>query len=801
MSAGRFGPGPRPRSLRGAEERFRLTFERAAVGIAHVATRWRFMEVNQRLCDIVGWSREELLARTFPDITHPDDRAVSEDLSNRLLSGELPAFELEKRYVRKDGSIVWANLSVSLVRDPDGRPSHFVAIVEDISRRKAAEEELARRAAETALVSERVRELASSLELPAILRSALRSAMELTGVEGGRVCFADGERFEEGDVPPVAEPSRPPSLPGACGCGGLVRAGGEPRVLAGGALARGEGEGASGFAFHALFPLAARGIPLGALCVFSRRAIRAAPGRIELVRDLCGPLGLAIENARLYRAERSAREQAEGARQQLSSVFERVTDSFVALDRDWRYVYVNAKAGELLGRAPADLLGKHIWTEFPEGIGQPFHLAYERAMREQRPIRMEDYYAPWDRWFENIIYPSPEGLSIYFHEVSDRKRAEEALRRSERALAEAQRVAKLGSFALDFTTGKTTYSEEMCRLLGIDPAAGSPEGEPRLEGLVHPDDGPRVVEAIAGVREGEAVVVEARAHPERGERYFQGRFEPVRGADGAVTGIVGTLQDVTERVVAEHEIRALNESLEARVAERTRALQAANQELEAFSYSVSHDLRAPLRAVDGFTRILVEEHAGQLDAEGLRIGNVVRQSTQRMAQLIDDLLTLARLGRADVHRQPVDMAALARSVFQELVLPAERTRVDFRVGALPEAIGDGNLLRQVLANLIGNAVKFSRRRARAVVEVGGEARGGEIAYWVRDEGAGFDMRYAGKLFGVFQRLHGQREYEGSGVGLAIVRRIVERHGGRVFAEGAPERGATVGFTLPAGRPP
>ncbi len=801
MNAERRDPGSRPGSLRGDEARFRLTFERAAVGIAHVATRWRFMEVNQRLCDIVGWSRDELLARTFPDITHPDDRAASLDLSDRLLAGEIPAFELEKRYVRKDGSTVWANLNVSLVRDRDGRPSHFVAIVEDISRRKEAEEELARRAAETALVSERVRELATSLELSVILRGALRSAMELMEVEGGRVCLADGERFEEGDAPPVAEPSAKAPPPGACGCGDLVRAGGEPRVLASGPRPGGEVGGAPAFVFHALFPLEVRGDPIGALCVFSRTALRAAPRRIELVRDLCGPLALAIENARLFRAERAAREQAEGTRTQLTRVFERVTDAFVALDREWRYVYVNPRAGELLGRAPGELLGKHIWTEFPDGVGQPFHLAYERALREQRPVRMEDHYAPWDRWFENVIYPSPDGLSIYFHDVSDRRRAEEALRRSEAALAEAQRVAKVGSFSRDLATGKTTYSAEMRRLLGFDSAGMPPEGEARLEALVHPDDGARVAEAMRRVEAGEGVVFEARGRPEGGERYLQGRFEPVRGAEGTITGLVGTLQDVTERVLAENEIRALAESLEARVAERTRELRAVNQELEAFSYSVSHDLRAPLRAIDGFTRILVEEHGERLDEEGRRLGNVVRRNTQRMAQLIEDLLALARLGRADVRRQPVDMADLARSVFQEILPREERARVDFRVGDLPEASGDPSLLRQVLANLIANAVKFSSRKPTAVVEVGGEAREGENAYWVRDEGAGFDMRYAGKLFGVFQRLHGNREYEGSGVGLAIVQRIVQRHGGRVFAEGAPDRGATVGFTLPAGRPP
>jgi light-regulated signal transduction histidine kinase (bacteriophytochrome) len=267
---------------------------------------------------------------------------------------------------------------------------------------------------------------------------------------------------------------------------------------------------------------------------------------------------------------------------------------------------------------------------------------------------------------------------------------------------------------------------------------------------------------------------------------------PLRNAQGETIGIFGISHDITERKQAEQAIWQLNTDLENQAVQ----LQAANKELESFSYSVSHDLRAPLRAIDGYTRILVEDYEAKLDEEGKRICSVISTEARRMGQLIDDLLAFSRLGRKEMYSSTIDMRGQVVSVLNELARESERARIDFQIGRLPDVKGDSSLMRQVWANLLANAIKFTSKKELAVIEVGSKAGKAEIVYYVRDSGAGFDMEYANKLFGVFQRLHGESEFEGTGVGLAIVQRIVSRHGGRVWAEGEVNKGATFYFALP-----
>jgi light-regulated signal transduction histidine kinase (bacteriophytochrome) len=263
-------------------------------------------------------------------------------------------------------------------------------------------------------------------------------------------------------------------------------------------------------------------------------------------------------------------------------------------------------------------------------------------------------------------------------------------------------------------------------------------------------------------------------------------------ADGTLLAVV---RDITERKRAQDEIHQLNVGLEQRVTDRTVQLQDANKELEAFSYSVSHDLRAPLRAVDGFSLAVLEDYGPQLPEACRQDLLTIRKAAQKMGELIDDLLTFSRLSRLDLTKHEVDTGAMVRGVLNELGFQRHGERVEVRIADLPPCQAGPALLKQVWINLLSNALKYSGKREKALVEIGCTIEQGRDTYFVRDNGTGFNMKYANKLFGVFQRLHRTEDYEGTGVGLAIVQRIVRRHGGRVWAESVEGRGATFFFTL------
>jgi PAS domain S-box-containing protein len=307
--------------------------------------------------------------------------------------------------------------------------------------------------------------------------------------------------------------------------------------------------------------------------------------------------------------------------------------------------------------------------------------------------------------------------------------------------------------------------------------------------------------------------------------YHSGVSLPLKDAGGATFGVLGIFSDrpnaftpeevrlleelagdmafgITvlrtriERNQAEAEILRLNQELEQRVADRTTQLEAANKELEAFSYSVSHDLRTPLRAIDGFSHILLEDYTDKLDDEGKRLLNVVRDNTSRMGQLIDDILKFSRTGRLELTFAEIDMERLAHEVFEELQPSVTGRKLQLEIEPIPAVTGDRTMMRQVFVNLLSNAIKFSRPKEAARIKVGGSIEGNEAIYYVKDNGVGFDMQYVDKLFGVFQRLHSVDEFEGTGIGLSIVKRIITRHGGRVWAEGKVNEGATIYFALP-----
>jgi len=258
------------------------------------------------------------------------------------------------------------------------------------------------------------------------------------------------------------------------------------------------------------------------------------------------------------------------------------------------------------------------------------------------------------------------------------------------------------------------------------------------------------------------------------------------------------LSVVEDQKEAQEEIRKLNAELEQRVADRTALLEAANRELEAFSYSVSHDLRSPLQHVTGFAELLNKRAAGSLDEKNKHYLKIITDSTMRMGRLIDDLLAFSRMGRAEMLKKKTNLNSLVNEILKDFKANSRSKNIDWKVSPLPEVYGDAAMLRQVFVNLISNAFKFTEKRMEAIIEIGSTCgEKDEVCFYVKDNGAGFDMKYVDKLFGIFQRLHRSEEFEGTGIGLANVRRIVQRHGGRVWAEGKEGEGATFFFTLSA----
>jgi PAS domain S-box-containing protein len=391
--------------------------------------------------------------------------------------------------------------------------------------------------------------------------------------------------------------------------------------------------------------------------------------RQVLRRDAAGnPAGI-LEINRDITAQKQAGEQLREAHRRITSLLETISDGFHTFDREWRYTYVNPATVRMLHKSREELLGSNVWEVWPHLAGSAFGAAYRRAVAENVPVQFEAFYPePLNAWREVRCYPSPEGLAVF-------------------------------------------------------------------------------------------------------------------------------LTDTTERKQAEEEIKRLNAELEKRVLDRTAQLEAANKELETFAYSVSHDLRAPLRGIDGWSLALMEDFGPQLDEEARHYLGRVRSEAQRMGQLIDDLLRLSRVTRAPLNRDRVDLTAVAHGIAGSLRELHAGRQIEFAIQPELTASGDAQLLEVALTNLLGNSAKFTGKQPVGRIEVGRTEREGRPAFYVRDNGAGFDMAYARSLFGPFQRLHRASEFPGTGIGLATVQRIIHRHGGRVWAEAQVDRGATFYFTL------
>lgn len=469
--------------------------------------------------------------------------------------------------------------------------------------------------------------------------------------------------------------------------------------------------------------------------------------------------------------------------------------------------YASPRMAEMLDTSVDEILSdaKNVYERIYPDDQESFIRLNQEGIKHCQPFDWSGRtrYKGGTKWLHFSSTPElQKNGDIIWHglvvDITGQKLAEKSLIENERLLRESQNIARLGSFVWDISTGLWESSGILDEIFGIDDKfIRSFDG---WLSIVHPDFRTVMADYVTNDIIGEHQKFDKEYRINRiadgqirwvhgiSELEFDNSHRPIK--------LIGTIIDITDRKKVEEEINKLNTSLEERVNERTEQLEAANSELQAFAYSVSHDLRAPLRAIDGFSKFVLEDYGPKLDNEGHRLLGLIRTNTQKMDKLITDILSLSRVTRGEQKKSKIDMTKMAKSMFNEAALPETHKQLDIMIDELPESYADPTSIKQVWINLISNAIKFSSLKDKPKISIGGKIEEGSNIYFVKDNGVGFNPEYAHKLFGVFQRLHKANDFEGNGVGLAIVQRIIHRHGGKVWAKGNEGKGATFYFSLP-----
>ncbi len=523
--------------------------------------------------------------------------------------------------------------------------------------------------------------------------------------------------------------------------------------------------------------------------------------KVSFLRDQRGEAVGILGVSRDITGRRLAKDRLRRQRETFLSVLEQAPYGTVLLDGDGRCLYANGAFTQITGYTLDDIPTGRAWFRkaYPDETYRKKVIgAWKKDVAGGAMTRTFRVLCK-DRSLKEVEFKSAvlgDGRAVtMLSDITERKRAEEALRESEERyksivdnisvgialISPAMEILSLSNqlrkwFPSLDESGTSRCYEAFNNPPGKDVCPQCPTVKTLRDGQVHE----AVRSAILGGR----------------IRHFRLISTPLKNSTGEVSASIELAEDITEQLQAAEDIRRLNEELEKRVVERTAELEAANKELEAFSYSVSHDLRTPLVAIEGFTRILAERHAAHLPAEASRFVHFISKDVRRMQQLIDDLLAFSRVAHQRIEPMDVDMTGVAASAFQELRQSAQDRVLHFACNPLPASRGDRMMIRQVFVNLLSNALKFTEGRKTTRIEVGGWVEEKQNVYYVRDNGVGFDMQHADKLFKVFERLHSAEEFGGTGIGLSIVERVIGRHGGRVWAEGEPDAGATFYFALP-----
>jgi PAS domain S-box-containing protein len=749
---------------RAAEDRrrFHLAMDSSADMIALVdRATMKFVDVNSTMCRLLGYTREELLAKHIEEFL-PVSRGELEAAYDRQIADPAVPGGMHSYYLCKDGSHLPFESKRQVLRSGDKWLISVVSrdIRERIQAESALRESEARFRSLTELSSDFYWETDASHRVSNAIHGSKHNPVTAPGSQFGKTRW---------DIPSLSPD-------------------------------------AAGWAAHRAVldaHLPFRGFEFSRLDTTG--AIRTLSISGEPMFDDSGAFKGYRGIGQDITARKRTEEELRASRRLLEIVIDAIPMSIFAKDTNSNYVMVNKYAAEFFETSKQAMVMRHT-----------SRLPTHEATRTQS---LED-----DQWvYQNrrtltheTFIQRPDGTPVPFHsskiplfddggaligllginrDVSEERRAQEALRESEQRFRAVFERSKAGIATWGLDGLFLTVNSAFCEFVGY--AADELVGKMSAGNLRQPgeDEG---LNLTGRMRRGElSHITRDRRYRRRDASTVWGRttIAAVTGNDRVPQYFIAVVIDITEARESRERIERFNVELEERVEERTAELRDVIKELDAFTYSVSHDLRAPVGAVSGFAHLLRTSESLHLSDDGKHLLSVIEQNAERMVNLIEGLLRFARLGRAKIQRLPLSMDALARDALREL---ADATRAEVQIGNLPECEGDPVLLQQVWANIIGNALKYSKTRNPPRIEVGWDQ--GKQAYFVRDNGVGFDMQYADKLFGAFERLHAEAEFEGSGIGLAIVHRIIERHGGTIWAEAAVDRGATFWFTVPAAPP-
>lgn len=758
-------------ALLDSERLFRAMFEQAGVGVARIDSRiGRFMAVNRKYREIMGYDDADMRSLDFMRVTHPDDLPGILALLESLKRGDIREFSIEKRVFHKDGRVIWVTLSVSPLWAPGTEPDYHLAVIQDITTRREAEQ---------ALKLERNR-------LSAAERIAGLGSWEFHAATGGG--WWSEQMYAFFGLDPAA------GVPGPERYLKLVHPDDRDRVAGVmGLLA----EGAKEVPVHVY-----RTAPdLG--------PVRHLLPSVQIMTDDAGGVvkyaGTLLDITFQFEAGQALRTSEERLRATLEQAPNVAVQWF---DAEGRVLYWNGGSTRLYGWLPEEAIGRSVDALMhTQEQAEAFRDAFAQIVRSGQPIGPSEYPARHrdgsPRWIEATLFSVPgldkEPIFVCMDvDITARRHAEHAVEQ------ERTHLRTLFATLPDFVWLKSpdgvylSCNRQFERLCGRTEAEllGRTDYElfSKEEADLFRSHDERAMRTARNSVNEEWVTMSVT-----GERMrLQTIKTPMHDASGKLVGVLGIARDITEFRETQDSLRELNRDLEQRVADRTQALSDAMKELESFSYAVSHDLKAPLRGIDGYSKILLEDYSDRLDEQGQRFLANIRNGTRQMHALIEDLLAYSRMERRSLEASRVDLGEVMRNVLQRRCdeIAAASVRIEGEVPSITVR-ADHQGVEMVLRNLLDNALKFSRDANPAIVTLHAVVRDGRACLSIRDNGIGFDMKYHERIFEIFQRLHRNEDFSGTGVGLALVRKAMQRMDGRVWAESAPGEGATFHLEFPA----